>query len=77
VARQQPPSDATGRRLRIFYATQAETGPPTVVLFVNNPARMTEAYRRYLERAVRSAFDLTGTPLRFVLRRRRGEEAGA
>jgi GTP-binding protein len=77
VARQQPPIDAAGRRLRIFYATQAEVRPPTVVLFVNNPERMTDAYRRYLEHALRSAFDLTGTPLRLVLRSRRGEEVGA
>ena len=77
VATQQPPSDATGRRLRIYYATQAETRPPTVVLFVNDPERMTESYRRYLERVVRSAIDLTGTPLRIVVRRHRGEENGA
>lgn len=77
VAAQAPPSDAAGRRLRIYYATQAETRPPTVVLFVNDPARITDAYRRYLERAIRQAVDLTGTPLRLVLRRRRGEEASA
>jgi GTP-binding protein len=77
VATHAPPSDAAGRRLRVYYATQAETRPPTVVLFVNDPARMTEAYRRYLERAIRAAIDLTGTPLRLVLRRRRGEEATA
>lgn len=77
VTARQPPADAAGRRLRIFYATQPETRPPLVVLFVNQPSRMTDAYRRYLERAIRSAFDLTGVPLRFSLRRRRGEEVGA
>jgi len=46
-------------------------------LFVNDPERMTEAYRRYLERTIRSAIDLTGTPLRLVVRRHRGEETGA
>jgi len=74
VASHQPPADASGRRLRIFYATQPETSPPTMVLFVNNPALLTEEYRRYLERALRSAFDLTGVPVRFVLRRRREAE---
>jgi GTP-binding protein len=76
VAAQQPPADASGRRLRLFYATQPETRPPTVVLFVNEPSRMPEAYRRYLERAIRAEFELTGVPLRMVLRRRR-EEARA
>lgn len=75
VAAHQPPADKAGRRLRIFYATQPEARPPTVVLFVNNPALLTDDYRRYLERALRSAFDLTGVPLRFVLRRRREQEA--
>jgi GTP-binding protein len=76
VAAQQPPADAAGRRLRLYYATQPETRPPTVVLFVNEPTRMPEAYRRYLEHAIRAEFDLTGVPLRLVLRRRR-EEARA
>lgn len=75
VAAHQPPADKAGRRLRIFYATQPESRPPAIVLFVNNPARLTDDYRRYLERALRSAFDLTGVPLRFVLRRRREQEA--
>ncbi|MGH2376495.1 MAG: ribosome biogenesis GTPase Der, partial [bacterium] len=75
VAAHQPSADKAGRRLRIFYATQPEARPPAVVLFVNNPALLTDDYRRYLERALRSAFDLTGVPLRFVLRRRREQEA--
>jgi GTP-binding protein len=76
VAAQQAPADSAGRRLRLYYATQPETQPPTVVLFVNEPSRMPESYRRYLEHAMRAAFDLTGVPLRIVLRRRR-EEARA
>lgn len=75
VAAHEPPADAGGRRLRLFYATQPETKPPTVVLFVNEPSRMSDAYRRYLEHAIRAGFDLIGVPLRLVLRRRRGEEA--
>ncbi len=77
VAAHEPPADAGGRRLRVFYATQPETSPPTVVLFVNEPSRMPESYRRYLEHAIRSGFDLPGVPLKLVLRRRRGEEARA
>lgn len=74
VALREPPADSSGRRLKVFYVTQPATRPPTVVLFVNDPAKMPQAYLRYLERAVRTAFDLTGTPLRLVMRRRRGEE---
>lgn len=77
VAQREPPADSSGRRLKVFYATQPATRPPTVVLFVNEPARMPQAYLRYLERAIRAAFDLTGTPLRLVLRPRRGEERPA
>jgi GTP-binding protein len=69
VTAQQPPADPAGQRLRVYYATQPKTGPPTVVLFVNEPARMQESYRRYLERAIRSAVDLEGVPLRIVLRK--------
>lgn len=77
VAAQEPPADAAGRRLRIYYATQPETRPPTIVLFVNEPARMPEAYRRYLVHAIRSEFGLPGAPIRLALRRHRGDEARA
>ncbi len=76
VAAHEPPADPVGRRLRIYYATQPQTQPPTVVLFVNEPKRMPEAYRRYLERALRAQFNLAGVPLRFVLRQR-SEQASA
>ncbi len=65
-----PPADARGRRLKILYATQAQTAPPTFVLFVNDPRLMPPAYLRYLERSLRQIFPLEGTPIRFVLRAR-------
>ena len=68
------PSDARGRRLQIYYATQPQTKPPTVVLFVNDPALCPPQYRRYLERRLRAAYDLNGTPVRWTLRRRRPVE---
>ena len=71
----EPAADATGRRLHIYYATQPDTNPPTIVLFVNDPALLTAEYRRYLERRLREAFDLTGTPVRWALRRRRAPTA--
>jgi len=65
-----PPADSRGRRIKILYATQAQTAPPTFVLFVNDPRIMPPAYLRYLERALREDFPLEGTPIRFVLRAR-------
>ena len=67
----EPPADASGRRLHVYYATQPSTGPPAIVLFVNDPGLLTTEYRRYLERRLRETFDLTGTPLRLVARGRR------
>jgi GTPase len=66
-----PPADASGRRLHIYYATQPSTGPPAIVLFVNDPGLLTAEYRRYLERRLRETFDLAGTPLRLLARGRR------
>ncbi len=70
-----PPADPRGRRLHIYYATQPQTKPPTIVLFVNDPTLCPPEYRRYLERRLRDAFDLVGTPIRWTLRRRRPAEA--
>jgi GTP-binding protein len=68
-----PPANAAGRRLHIYYATQPGTRPPAFVLFVNDSRLLTADYRRYLERRVREAFDLTGTPIRWTLRGRRAQ----
>ena len=67
----QPSADPSGRRLHIYYATQPQTRPPTIVLFVNDPRLVTADYRRYLERRLRETFDLAGTPIRWALRGRR------
>lgn len=69
-----PAADSRGHRLHIYYATQPESEPPAIVLFVNNPSLMTADYRRYLERRLREAFDLAGTPIRWTLRGRRPPE---
>ena len=74
VAASAPAADSRGRRLHIYYATQPESEPPTIVLFVNNPALMTPDYQRYLERRLRETFDLAGTPIRWTLRGRRPPE---
>lgn len=67
--RVQPPSDK-GKRLKIYYMTQASTAPPTFVVFVNNKQLAHFSYIRYLENQIRGVFGLEGTPVRFVLRER-------
>lgn len=58
----------TGKRLRIYYLSQVEVGPPRFVLFVNRPNLMTETYRKYLVNQLRKSFPFAGTPLFFELR---------
>ncbi len=72
VAMQQPPSDK-GKRLKIYYATQAGVKPPTFVVFVNDKKLMHFSYVRYLENRIREAFGFRGTSLKFIIRERKGE----
>ncbi|HHZ18811.1 MAG TPA: ribosome biogenesis GTPase Der [Acholeplasmataceae bacterium] len=65
----QPP-EFNGARIKIYYATQEGTKPPTVVLFVNDPKHMHFSYLRYLENQIRANFEFTGTPLKFILRKK-------
>ncbi len=69
TARVQPPSDK-GKRLKIYYMTQASTKPPTFVCFCNNAELFHFSYQRYLENQIRSIFGLEGTPVRFIIRER-------
>lgn len=69
VARVQPPTDK-GRRLKIFYMTQASVKPPTFVCFVNSAKLFHFSYQRYLENRIRETFGLEGTPIRFIVRER-------
>lgn len=69
TARVQPPSDK-GKRLKIYYMTQASTKPPTFVCFCNKAELFHFSYQRYLENQIRSTFGLEGTPIRFVIRER-------
>jgi len=62
-----------GKRLRVMYATQAESTTPTFVFFVNDPELVHFSYRRFLETQLRQAFGFEGTPIHMVFRRR-GEE---
>ena len=69
TARVQPPTDK-GKRLRIFYCTQASTRPPTFVFFCNNKELFHFSYQRYLENQIRETFGLEGTPVRVIVRER-------
>ncbi|AKL95602.1 ribosome-associated GTpase EngA [Clostridium aceticum] len=67
----QPPSDK-GKRLKIFYATQASVRPPTFILFINDKELMHFSYQRYMENRIRENFGFEGTPIRFINREKAG-----
>ncbi len=69
TARVQPPSDK-GKRLKLYYMTQASTKPPTFVVFCNSKDLFHYSYQRYIENQVREAFSLDSTPIRIVVRER-------
>ncbi|MBQ7358627.1 MAG: ribosome biogenesis GTPase Der [Lachnospiraceae bacterium] len=73
VAMQQPPSDK-GKRLKLYYITQASVKPPTFVIFVNDKELMHFSYTRYIENQIRETFGFKGTPLRFIIRERKEEK---
>ncbi|MGN0305909.1 MAG: ribosome biogenesis GTPase Der [Lachnospiraceae bacterium] len=73
VAMQQPPSDK-GKRLRLYYITQASVKPPTFVIFVNDKELMHFSYTRYIENQIRNAFGFKGTPLKFIIRERKDSQ---
>lgn len=68
------PPNVNGKKLRVYYATQPTTNPPTFVLFVNDEKIMHFSYKRYLENALRKAFDFSGTPIRMRIRNKGKEE---
>ncbi len=67
MAKQKPPSDK-GKRLRIYYGTQAAAAPPTFVLFANSKDLFHYSYLRFLENQIREAFGFEGTPIQFIIR---------
>ena len=73
IALVQPPTDK-GRRLKILYATQVSTKPPTFVVFVNNKELFHFSYERYLVNQIRKEFGLEGTPIRMIAREKSDKE---
>ena len=69
ITRVQPPSDK-GRRLKVYYMTQASVAPPTFVLFCNSAQLFHFSYQRYIENCLRDTFGFKGTPIKLVIRQR-------
>ncbi|MFA6867555.1 MAG: ribosome biogenesis GTPase Der [Clostridia bacterium] len=73
MAINEPPSH-NGKRLKIYYMTQVMSNPPTFIIFVNDELLMHFSYKRYLENAIRKAFNFDGTPIRIRVRNREKED---
>lgn len=69
VERVRPPATSSGRHLRLYYATQTGTRPPTFAMFVNNPRYLSKNYVSYLERKMREQFGFKGSPILFDWKR--------
>ncbi len=69
LAAHHPPTKK-GRQPRLYYATQVRSGPPTFVIFVNDPSLIHFSYKRYLSNKLREAFGFEGTPIRLLWRAR-------
>ena len=73
MAKQQPPSDK-GKRLKIYYGTQASVAPPTFILFVNSAELFHYSYLRFIENQMRQMFGFDGTPLKFIIREKNDKD---
>ena len=63
-----PAPSQAGKQLKIYYATQVRSDPPTFLVYVNDPKLMHFTYKRFLENRIRAAFPFPGTPIRIVLK---------
>ncbi len=77
LAAQQPMAGRQGGQPRIYYATQVATCPPTIALFVNQPALMKEQYRRFVEKRLRESLPFEEVPLRLLWRARKSDAGAA
>jgi GTP-binding protein len=68
VAWHSPPTSRQGKQGKLYYGTQVSSRPPTIILFVNDPKRFNDSYRRYIERQFRESLGFTGSPLRLIWR---------
>lgn len=70
-----PPASRQGKQGRIYYCTQVSTSPPAIVLFVNDPKRFNDNYRRYIEKQFRTSLGFAGTPIKLMWRGKKTREA--
>jgi GTP-binding protein len=75
VGWRSPPATRQGRQGKIYYGTQVSSHPPTIALFVNDPERFGDNYRRYIEHQFRQHLGFTGTPIRLLWRGKKVREA--
>jgi GTP-binding protein len=69
-----PPTNRQGKQGRIYYGTQVSSQPPTIALFVNEPKRFNDNYRRYIDRQFRDQLGFTGTPVKLIWRGKKMRE---
>ena len=69
-----PPTNRQGKQGRIYYGTQVSSQPPTIALFVNDPKRFNDNYRRYIDRQFRDQLGFTGTPVKLIWRGKKMRE---
>ena len=74
VSWHSPPTSRQGKQGRIYYGTQVSSQPPTITLFVNDPKRFNDNYRRYIDRQFRDQLGFTGTPVRLIWRGKKMRE---
>ena len=74
VSWHSPPTTRQGKQGKIYYGTQVAAQPPTIALFVNDPTRFNDNYRRYIERQFREQLGFKGTPLRLLWRGKKTRE---
>ena len=74
VSWHSPPTNRQGKQGRIYYGTQVSSQPPTIALFVNDPKRFNDNYRRYIDRQFREQLGFTGTPVKLIWRGKKMRE---
>ncbi|NEQ36512.1 MAG: ribosome biogenesis GTPase Der [Okeania sp. SIO3I5] len=74
VSWNSPPTSRQGRQGKIYYGTQVTSKPPTMALFVNDPKRFPDNYRRYIQSQFRQHLGFTGTPIRILWRGKKARE---
>ena len=76
ILQEKTPSTPSGRKARIYYATQTDVAPPTIVLFVNNPAFLDDSYQRFMINRFRELLPYPEVPIRLIIRGKQVRKVG-